>query len=48
MSYSNSDLLELVGRFPNIYRSSLDEPGARPASILPAEQDDTGWPGERG
>ena len=31
MSYSNSDLAELRGRFPNIVRrSSLDEPGARP------------------
>ena len=57
MSYSNEDLLELVGRFPNIYCSSLDEPGQLPRSVLPDALDDesvlpdagdTGWPGERG
>ena len=33
-SYSNADLLAEVNRFPNIYRSSLDEPGRLPLEKL--------------
>ena len=34
-SYTNDELLQLVGRYPNIYHSSFDEPGTVPYILPP-------------